>query len=63
MLTLWLMILEQERVRPSTGYPLFRLDVCIDRLGIAFSGLLISWDIHIEVNVNIFVWMCRYLVP
>jgi hypothetical protein len=40
-----------------------RLDVCIGKLGIALSGIPISWDIHIEINANIFVWMCRHLVP
>jgi hypothetical protein len=38
------------------------LDVCIGSLDIAFGGISISWDIHIEINVNIFIWMFRYLI-
>jgi hypothetical protein len=40
-----------------------RLDVCIGRLGIAFSAISISCDIRIGVNTNIHVWMVTYLVP
>jgi hypothetical protein len=41
---------------------MLRLDVCIGRLGIAFGEISKPWDICIEINVNISVWMFRYLV-
>jgi hypothetical protein len=49
-------------IHPPT-FPRLRLNVCIGGLGITLSDISISWDIHLEINANIIVWICRHLVP
>jgi hypothetical protein len=52
-------ILDDFKATKSLG---LCLDVCIGKLGIAFGVISTSWDICIDINIIIYVWMFRYLV-